>query len=472
MLQPIPKRPWGWVTAMARACNVSRTTLYEWRDRAQAAISAALAPQQPGLPPQSHELVVDRAVIQRAIATLPMLTGSVRGIQLGLELLFGVHRSVGYISQTLQAAGAAAADCNASLIVPLPVLGEADEIFQGQQPCLTVVDGRSFLVLNLTPAAARDGTTWGCTFLDLQARGVQFHDLVCDGARGIQAGVQEAQLGVPVGHDLFHLLREAHRLTQRLERAAYRALATAERARRAAREAQAPKRRPGRPLTVKVPLVQAEQQEEQAITTYDLWVWLLGEIRQALEPVTPTGQVNTVAAAKETVETAIELLQELHHDQITAVAQQLQQHLADLLAPLFWLARNLAPWQQEVDPATEATIVWAWRHRQALDLQVDDGFPAPLRPVVRAFWRALDLFHRASSLAESLHSWLRPHLQIHRGMPQWLLPLLQLFWNHHSFTRGKRAGQSPLELAGVSDALSLSAALDQLFQPQPVAQAA
>ncbi len=85
---------------------------------------------------------------------------------------------------------------------------------------------------------------------------------------------------------------------------------------------------------------------------------------------------------------------------------------------------------------------------------------------------ALALFHRSSSLAEALHSWLRPYLELHRGAPQWLLPLLQLFWNHHPFERGKRKGHSPLELAGVKDAPSLADVFDQLFQSQPTAQPA
>ena len=72
----------------------------------------------------------------------------------------------------------------------------------------------------------------------------------------------------------------------------------------------------------------------------------------------------------------------------------------------------------------------------------------------------------------SLHSWLRPYLQIHRGMPKWLLPLLQLFWNHHRFERGKRAGSRPLELAGVTGAPSLEDVLDQLFRPTATAQPA
>ena len=116
--------------------------------------------------------------------------------------------------------------------------------------------------------------------------------------------------------------------------------------------------------------------------------------------------------------------------------------------------------------------MWAWQHRQELDLDIQQDFPEPIQPVVEAIWEGLSLFHRSSSLAESLHSWLRPHLQIHRGMPQWLLPLLQLFWNHHLFQRGKRAGKSPLELAGAANVPSLPEVLECLLRPEPIAQAA
>ncbi|MBV7328923.1 hypothetical protein KFU94_65845 [Chloroflexi bacterium TSY] len=83
-----------------------------------------------------------------------------------------------------------------------------------------------------------------------------------------------------------------------------------------------------------------------------------------------------------------------------------------------------------------------------------------------AFWHALDRFHRASSLAESFHAWLRPFLAIHRSLPDWLAALLQLFWNHRTFSRGKRSGHSPLELATDSYVPSLADALDAILQPQ------
>ena len=127
-----------------------------------------------------------------------------------------------------------------------------------------MVDGRSFLVVNLTPAESRDGTTWGVTYLNLTQRGILFQDLASDGGSGLLAGVREAQWAIPLRPDLFHLLREAGRLTQRLERAAYKAIETAERARRAAREAQGLVRRRGGHLKVKTPLPQAEVQEAQA----------------------------------------------------------------------------------------------------------------------------------------------------------------------------------------------------------------
>jgi hypothetical protein len=330
-----------------------------------------------------------------------------------------------------------------------------------------VVDGRSFLVVNLTPAESRDGTTWGVTYLDLLQRGIRFQDLASDGGKGLLAGVREAQPAIPLRPDLFRLLREAGRLTQRLEEAAYKAIATAEQACRAAQEAQGQRRRRrGRPLKVQTPLSQAEVQEAQAVATFDARCWLLGEIRQALKPITPAGRLVPVAEAQATLETAIALLKELGHPQIMAFADDLQEKMRQLLAPLEWLEQQLRPVLQEVDQETQAFILWAWQHRQELNLDVATDIPQELQAVVRVIWDILGLFHRSSSLAESLHSWLRPYLQIHRGMCQWLLPLLQLFWNHHKFERGKRAGHSPLELAGVADAPSLEEVLDRLVRPR------
>jgi len=217
-------------------------------------------------------------------------------------------------------------------------------------------------------------------------------------------------------------------------------------------------------------LPEAEVQEAQAIAALDAWEWLWGEIRQALEPITPAGRRVSVAEAQAALETAIELLKGLGHSQITAFADDLQKKLPQLLTPLEWLEQELRPVLREVDEQTQAFILWAWQHRQELNLDVAVDIPQELQAIVKAAWEILSLFHRSSSLAESLNSWLRPYLQIHRGMCRWLLPLLQLFWNHHQFERGKRAGHSPLELAGVVDASSLAEVLGRLLLPAAAVQ--
>jgi hypothetical protein len=399
---------------------------------------------------------------------------SIWGIQVCLAEMLDIHRSTGFISQTLKQAGEAASQQNGLLSLRQPILGEADEIFQGRNPCLTVVDGRSFAVIYLSPHENRDATTWGVSFLELQEQGISFQDIACDGAKGIRSGIQEAELAVPLRPDLFHLLCDAHVLTRGLEKKALEAICEAYKVQRAELEAQSPKRRKGRPLEVQKSMAEAETQEQQAIDNYDSFVWLHKEIRQALEPWTPSSMLASARQAQETLETAIALLRELKDAKVDAYAKKLQAHQGELVAPLAWLEQQLASYGQGLDPDTEATIIWAYKHREELGLELENpgaGFPPELHPVVEAFWQALSTFHRSSSLAESLHSWLRPYFQSHRGMPEWLTPLLQLYWNHHTFQRGKRKGKTPLSLAGIDETSSWSQVLERLFC-EPKAEAA
>ena len=118
----------------------------------------------------------------------------------------------------------------------------------------------------------------------------------------------------------------------------YRARETVERATRAEFEAQAPTRRPGPPLKVKLPLAEALTQEEQAIDHYDVFVWLREEIRQALEAFDANGHRKAAQQAKETLTTAVELLLECNISKpVNDFAQKLLKHQEELLAPLVWL---------------------------------------------------------------------------------------------------------------------------------------
>lgn len=451
MLSPAKERGWGRASELVDEYGISRSFLYQLKGRAEEALESR--------PKEEKNLRIDQAYLNKAIALMPVLTGSVRSIQTGLALLFGIKRSVGYISETLQSAGKAAADKNAAMRIPLPVLGEADEIFAGHKPCLTVVDGRSFLVLNLAASESRSATDWGMTFLDLADQGVVFQDLAADGAYGIRAGLRDAELAVPLRPDLFHLLREGTRLQSRLEKKAYKAINMVHRVQKAEKEAEQLKKRPGHPLKVTLSSAEATQMEEQALNSYDQFSWLLREIRLALEPVSNDYALQSPAQARETLEIAINLLKSLSNERIDAFAKQLSNHLDGLLAPLDWVYESLAPLCQHLPHAFTAWALASWQN----GIQQLHDFPPHWQDTVNTIWKILALFHRSSSLAESLHSWLRPYLSIHRGMPDWLLPLLQLFWNHHVFSRGKRSGYSPLQLAGMENTPSLDTVFNSLL---------
>ena len=464
MLLDIPDREWGRVTDLAQEYGVSRMLLYKMRNQVEEAIRGALSPKAPGPQAKTELLPLDEELIRRVITVLPMVQGSVRGIQMGLELLFGVKRSVGYIHATLEEVGEKAAAYNEALMPAGPILGEVDEIFCGGAPCLTVVDGKSFMVLNIAAADARDETTWGLTFLDLVERGVVFHDVAADGALGIQAGMKAAELGVPLRPDLFHLMQEATKISKRLERLAYKAMAETISAWNALDAHTSPKPRRGRLPALKCLPEEAEAREMAAIDTFDNWNWLLTQLRQALEPVTPAGQLASTTLIRETALIIAELMQQLNRDDLTEFATSIIAKLDLLLAPICALEERLAPLRIDLDAETESAIVRGWRQHDQHQLSIQQLFPPSLHSLAQTFWDALARFHRSSSLAESFHSWLRPHLELHHSLPGWLAPLLQLFWNNHRFQRGKRAGHSPLELASDAPVLPLSAVIDWLVE--------
>jgi hypothetical protein len=233
-------RPWGMVTNMAQTYQVSRKFLYQIAYKAKSALLCALSTQNPGPKPVSKCLTVDDEYIQRTIITLATIVpGSIRNIKTCLKEILDIDRSIGFISQSLKIAGQNADKLNQSEIPKQPVLGEADEIFQGCNPCLTVVDGHSFAVLQLSPQESRDADTWGISFLQLQEQGIQFADLASDGARGIRAGIKKAGLAIPLRPDLFHLLRESNTLARRLESSAYKAIEQSIRTQKADKESQA-----------------------------------------------------------------------------------------------------------------------------------------------------------------------------------------------------------------------------------------
>jgi hypothetical protein len=189
---------------------------------------------------------------------------------------------------------------------------------------------------------------------------------------------------------------------------------------------------------------------------------LLRQIRQALEPINKQHYLANCLNVRKTITTALELLATIDNSHIQTFIKQFAEKSDELLAHLEWPEQALSPWRECLSGKEESLILWAWQNQKELGVSYEEVLPHEQQDLVMAFWNALSLFHRSSSLAESLHSWIRPYLQVHRGMPDWLFPFLQLVWNHHVFNRGKRKGQSPMAWAGIENVPSLSSLFDWL----------
>jgi len=102
-----------------------------------------------------------------------------------------------------------------------------------------------------------------------------------------------------------------------------------------------------------------------------------------------------------------------------------------------------------------ALVAWAWQRRAILGPTTDQlvaGLPPAWHSAARVLLHAWDTAVRASSLVETWHSVLRPHLAVHRTLSPGMLALLAVYYNHKLATRGVHAGSSPLQRRGLPNA--------------------
>ena len=465
---------YGLMTDLAAALGTSRQFLYTLRARAQAALEAALAPGAPGRPRVDARPASDRTAVARAILVLSQVAhASVRDIQECLGELLGVQRSVGAIEAVLQEAAARARQV--TLTPPQPVYAELDESFAADRPVLEVVERRSGAVLALVPTEQRDETSWGCTLLDLVAQGTTLAGLTADGAEGLRAGAQAADLPEPA-LDHWHTLRDVDRSQQLLEHQAYRALAAADRSQRAAvaeayRQQHGRRPRGGRPLQAPADpasVAATAQAAAAAVRRADDTAVVLATVRAVLRPVDPrTGQVRPPDAVAADLEAAAALLREAGGRAVDA-ATLLDHRRAGLVASLTALHAALAAPRTVLGEATVTFLAWAWQHRTGLGL-ADAAEAWPAHPAAaRWVWAALEAAGRTTGMVENLNSVSAPHRAARRGLPAPVLAVFAVYRNHRVFPRGKRAGHSPLDLLGLPSPHWLDA-LGSGQPPAPVA---
>lgn len=471
-------RPHGMITWLAGVLATSRQTIYDigaaWIPKPAVETLAAVTVESPG------EL---RKRIARAALTL-LVVGAMRlrGVELCLEQLLGQGRSLGWLNGLVNEAGqrAGAVLAQADWSGAEAMITARDELFFGDTAWLLLVDTQSHAIVGGYVEDRVDAETWSVALAlgELQT-GFKIVGLAEDGGSWYPASVGQAQrlldspFGLAVQKDVWHVLDKAAQVLRDAERIALRHLEIAEKKARWIR--------PGLMCIRDFDGWEAaHQRAESRIQVADSIRTAVNLLPEALDLVDRrTAAILDRDTATWYLEAIVRHLRDIDSDLAASLAVTLDNQTHELLSFHDPLAMKLAAWRSAAldhfaDPDVvdlfERAVARAWQLSRA----VTNGRSALRQAAadaaseVRALCRndpiaeqlagtldaTLDGTVRTSSAAENVNSILRAYIwgrrafRDRRTAQNWL-NLIVLWYNLHVFQRGKRAGQSPFERAGV-----------------------
>ena len=458
-----PHRPHGLVSALAQTYHLSCQALYDMSNKAQSILRQAMAPGGHGAQAGQHPIKATPHRLQRGVVTLSEHGVRQRGITDCLAELLDCEVSLGWVNGELarlekKASAVLAAwqpDCQESLA--------GDEIFSNGQPNLLVVGNESLYLYALSRQTERDGQTWGCILLDLPCD-VQMSS---DGGKGLAAGLTAAGMHC---HQLDwdHLLRPLWGQVTQLERQAMAALSEVEARARQFDLARTTKR-------LQHHLKQWEilnQRADEKMSQLDTLTAIVRVVDNQFALIDlSTGYLLDAAVASRRLRDLGQQLTQLPGRIYQRFALNLTNWAPDLFAYQVPLRRALAPVQAHFGTEAVAALCRIWqceadmrRHRLSLPQQqyrqriwcesLDIAYALLGEPQLWVAWEVLastlNRVWRGSMLAECVNSRLRRQLNQRKQTDQGTLDLFRFFHNVRPLQRGKRAGQSPAQLVGLS----------------------
>jgi hypothetical protein len=479
---PRPQRPWGIVTWLAEVFNLSRPALYALAERVaerllaepEAEASQRVAPAHAMIEPEA-DVTANRLARTVLTAAFPGKM-AIRPIQQVLDEAFAQRRSVGWLSELLMEAGLRAGDWLRQVdTTPLgPVIVARDETFFQGQPLLLVIDPVSTTILLAEACADRQADTWGAALLVAQEQGAEIAGLVEDMARPYPKSQREAEMDVSVQKDVWHVQRDGSNVRRALERAAFAAT-------RQVLKLEEHLLEEWDEDCFDQEYVPAVTAEEQAYAQHAAFVDWLGHLCDALEIVDlRSGEIRDHASNEWLLEATLTGMETIDHSRVRTFVGTLRRHQKELLTYLEWLAAALAPYRETLaqsiaDPTQRQSfmrlVARCWRLRQAVisghrwyqrplqeaeaELQAILDDTPQWQPLAQRLQTLLDAATRTSSLIESINGLLKQFLANRRSFRnaqtlQLYLNLFTLWHNMRVYERGKRAGYSPYQLAGIT----------------------
>lgn len=444
---------YGMVTQLSRDIQVSRQTLYTWREQAAQALLEAFT----SAPPPPTPVATSTA---RQILTLWISHVSERGIQAVLSELLQQPISLETISTVLHEAQQRAISCMQTLVPASTRALALDEIYgrRHNRAYLNVVDVHSGAVWASEGLLAVDTESWILVLWSLQDRGLRWDRVVMDAGAPIQAACRQFTPQVLLQSDQWHFWQDCAQVQARLQRLLARQTPVLARQRARMANGQRPTGR-----AAKVDLASQEASLSATQQLADGLRYLSAELHRLLAVVVVGHeQLCSESQRQSELEALLALWDELaagSPSQSRAEVERLSRRIRNDLAALLSFVPQVEQVQQELkgvlSPAQQALLGWAWLRRESLGWRLEDilnAIPLEWRAAARLLLVTWADAVRVSSAVERWHSILRPHLAVRRRLSTGMLALLAVWHNHRVYSRGIHKGLNPLHLSGMSDA--------------------
>lgn len=466
-----PYRPRGRVSELAEAYQLSRQALYDIGTKGKDSLRQALTPGPHGPQTREQAVVVTKERLQRSVLTLSAVGVSQRNMKLCVSEMLDTRISSGWVNGELSNLEVRAQQVNSNM---KPASGETlsgDEIFSNGSPNLLVVGNESLYIYALTRQDERDGDTWGCVLLDV----AETEQFASDAGTGLAAGAKAADIN---NHQLDwdHLLRPLWGQATRLERQAYAALAQVEERAALFEQARTTKRLEQH-LAQWEKLVAAADEKIEAVENYYCLARRVDDYFALIDLT--TGDLTNAAQGIACLHALGQQMAAIPGRIYQKLAKNLRNWATGLFTYQRQLRQTLTPlserygqpaiaalcriWQCEAD-AQRRRLAWPEKQerQQIWQQALDEAFACLGDERLWEAWGAVsDVLSkpwRGSMLAECVNSLLRPILARRKHTDQGCLELFRFLHNVRPFRRGKRAGHSPAQLAGIElpeDPLSL-----------------
>ncbi len=474
---PRPQREWGIITWLSDVFRVSRPTIYALGERVS--VTKLKKQQTPARQTESteNEDEVNEIRLMRTVLT-SAFPGKValRPMQAILQEAFGETRSIGTLSQWLTQAGQRAGDVLRQVDHrPLgPVIVVRDETYFQEWPLLLIIEPVSTTILLAEVSPDCNAETWGAALLVAQDQGASIAGLVEDMARMYGKSQVLAEMeDVPVQKDTWHVTRAGSQVKRDLHRQALVALKKVD-------KIEAKLLKQWQDTVFYEQYIPAVTQMENLIEQHDTFAVWVGHLGDALELVDlRSGEIRDRETSAWLLGETLKALEQIEHPRVQTFLKTLRRHQDHLLTFLDWAGLSLTTYDTDLAhilPALDQrlhfirTVARCWRLRQALinghsqwrcaAHTAEDTLLAfiaedeALALFADRLMTLLDAAGHTSSLIECINGLLKSFFNNRRAFrnintARLYLHLFVLWHNMRVYQRGKRAGASPYQFAGI-----------------------